>query len=375
MGWLDSSAHPIGIDFGAHSVRFVQLQGAGPALSLRAAARVDRGHWPEPVTAGAIAETVRRGLAAGGGFRGRSCVIALGPQAVCSRSLRLPQMPEGELPQALEWEVKDRFNFDPEPGTVAYFRAGEVRRGTEVKDELLVFAAAPDVITPYLEAFMGLGMRVQAVDLQPCATLRALARVAPLPECGAVIDMGAAGTQLTIHRGGAPAFYKYIEIGAAALDEAVAGKLCVTPEEAAQMRDRLRQAPAGEDAHDAPPAGGPAGAGAGDMDMPAELAQAVQDAMRPKVDELAREIDMCLRYYVVTFRAARPEALVAVGRQAAHGRLLEMLGTALGVTATAGAPLRGVARLTDATRPDRSAEWAAATGLALYPARAAEAAA
>ncbi len=47
--------------------------------------------------------------------------------------------------------------------------------------------------------------------------------------------------------------------------------------------------------------------------------------MRPKAEELAREIDLCLRYYVVTFRAAQPETLVAAGRQAIQEKLLEVL--------------------------------------------------
>jgi type IV pilus assembly protein PilM len=369
MGWLGASAHPIGIDFGGHSVRLMQLRGGRTSLALQAAARVDRGAWPEPVTAEAIAETVKRGLGAGD-FRGRSCAMALSSMTLCSRSLRLPQMPDNELPQALQWEVKDRFGFDAEPGSVVYFKAGEVRRGTEIRDELLVFAGNPAVVNPYLQAFMQLGLTVQAIDLQPCAILRSLERIEALGGCGAVVDIGARGSQLMIHAGGVLAFYKHIEIGAAALDEAVSQKLGVSPEEAAQMRDRLAKAPVADPHADA------AGIAGGEEDMPAALLQAVQDAMRPKVEELAREIDMCLRYYVVTFRAARPESLLAVGRQASHGQLLEMLGGSLSLAVTAGQVLRGVKGLTDATRPDRSAEWAVAAGLSLYPVgRASEAAA
>ena len=359
MGWFDSSANPIGIDFGTHAVRLVQFRGRGANLALQAAARIDRGDWPDPPTPEIIAATVRRGLAAGD-FRGRSCVIALGPSALHSRSVRLPQMPDNELPQALQWEVKDRFGFDAEPGAVAYFKAGEVRRGTEIRDELLVFAGAPATINPYLEAFMQLRFTVSAIDLQPCAMLRALERTGPLGECGAVLDIGARGTQLLIHHAGTLSFFKHIDIGAAAFDAAVSQKLGVSLVEAAQMRDRLAATPE-EDPH--------APAEPTDGELPAPLAQALVDTLRPKAEELAREIDMCLRYYVVTFRAARPESLLVVGRQATHGRLLDMLAGALGLAVTAGAPLRGVAALTDATRPDRSAEWAVAAGLAGYPLR------
>jgi type IV pilus assembly protein PilM len=250
--------------------------------------------------------------------------------------------------------VKDRFGFEAERGSVAFFKAGEVRRGAEVRDELVVFAGAPAILTPYLQAFMDLGLTVRAIDLQPCAILRGLSRVTPQAECGAVLDIGARSSQLIIHRAGDLAFYKHIEIGAAALDQAVSEKLGVTTAEAAQMRDSLGSTTS-EDA------------GGEDSGMPATLMQAVHDALRPKVEELAREIDMCLRYYVVTFRAARPETLIAVGRQAVNARLLELLSNALGLNVAAGTPLRGVENLTEATRPDRSAEWCAAAGLSLYP--------
>jgi type IV pilus assembly protein PilM len=204
---------------------------------------------------------------------------------------------------------------------------------------------------------MNLGLTVKAIDLQPCAILRGLSRVMPPAECGAVLDVGARSSQLIIHRAGDLAFYKHIEIGATALDQAVSEKLGVSTEGAAQMRDSL-----GPAANDAVVEGAEE-----DGAMPAALTQAVHDALRPKVEELAREIDMCLRYYVVTFRAARPETLVAVGRQAVNARLLELLSNSLGLSVAAGTPLRGVEGLTDATRPDRSSEWCAAAGLSLYP--------
>ena len=359
MGWLGTSAHPIGIDFGTHAVRLLQLRGTAKSPALQAAVRVDRGSWPEPVTVEAIAATLKRGLSAGN-FKGRSCVIALSASTLNSRSIRLPQMPEAELPQTLQWEVKDRFGFDAEPGSVAYFKAGEVRRGTEIRDELLVFAGGAATINPYLEAFMQAGLTVRAIDLQPCAILRSLGRIGALGEAGAVVDIGAKGSQLMIHRDGNLVFFKHIEIGASALDDLVSQKLGVSMDEAAQMRDRLGQA-LPENPHAA------TGSNPGGEAMPEALLQAVQDAMRPKVEELAREIDMCLRYYVVTFRAARPEGLVAVGRQASQVRMLEMLASALGLTVTPGLPLRGVQSLTDATRPDRCGEWAVAAGLSLYP--------
>ena len=71
-------------------------------------------------------------------FSGRDVVVSLPVTAVNAKSVRLPQMPDSDLNQALQWEAKDRFGFEigESGGQLVWFRAGEVRRGTEVKDEL-----------------------------------------------------------------------------------------------------------------------------------------------------------------------------------------------------------------------------------------------
>ena len=368
FGWLDSGNFPIGVDIGAQAVRLLQFRPARDGLALQAAARIDRAGLPEGgADIRALARAIRDTIV-GGTFRGRRCVLAFSPSLIHSRSVRLPPMPDHDLAQAMQWEVKDRFGFDPDPGSVAFFRAGEVRRGTETREELLMFAAAPALLRAHLEAFMAAGLRVPAIDLQACALLRALTRepspppVDPAqPVSEAVLDIGSTGTQLIIHQAGRLVFYKYVEIGAVALDTVVAQKLGVSPAEAAQMRDRLGRA---EDQAES-------------SDIPAALAQAVGDALRPKLDELSRELDMCMRYHVITFRASRPEVLHVVGRQAQHDRMHESLAGLLGLRVETAQPLRGVTGLTEATRPDRSGEWAVASGLALYPVKkaAAEAAA
>jgi type IV pilus assembly protein PilM len=126
----------------------------------------------------------------------------------------------------------------------------------------------------------------------------------------------------------------------------VAAKLGISAAEALQMRARM----ASQGAEEA-----------------ASLSQALLDAMRAPLEELARELDMCLRYFVVTFRGTRPEAITVAGRQADTAHIRETLAAALGLHVEEAQPLRGVQNLGDVARPDRSGEWAVAAGLSLYP--------
>ncbi len=347
---------PIGIDVGTYALRMVQFHPSAEGLCLQAACRIEMDSL-DPAAPGAsrLAAAIRHALTSQD-FHGKNAVLALPVSCVHSKSVRLPQMPDSDLQQALQWEAKDRFGFEigENAGQLVWFRAGEVRRGTEIKDEILLFAVEGGMLNEYIQCLSNVGLRLHAVDLGPCAIYRGLRRTAlditaPVPAMSAVLDIGHLGSQFFIIRGGDLVFYKYIDIGGQTINQAVAAKLGITAQEALQMRARMDV----ENAEEATP-----------------LAQAFTDAMRAPLEELARELDMCMRYYVVTFRGARPEAIALSGRQAGSAQVRQTLAAALGLQVEEAQPLRGVQDLGDAARPDRSGEWAVAAGLSLYPAAA-----
>ncbi|MGN6371109.1 MAG: pilus assembly protein PilM [Phycisphaerae bacterium] len=348
MRFLNSGLCPIGIDVGPHAVRMLQFRRKGEQLSLQAACRAELEGTPESGAAARLEAAVKRGLAEGS-FVGKRAVMSLPSTAVASKSVRLPQMPDTDLQQALKWEVKDRFGFEAGEGQIVWFRAGEVRRGTELKDELLLFASKGEDLAMHLDALAAAGLTAEAIDLSACAGYRAAMRggfQAPPGESVALLDINDRSSEFIITHNDQLIFYKHVEIGGAHLDTTVAQKLGISVAEAAQMRSRL----ASETAEDSAP-----------------LAQAIQDAIRPSLEELGRELDMCMRYFVVTFRSARPDLIALTGRQSSCPRILETLSNILGVRTESAQPLRGVTDLQDVARPDRSGEWAVAAGLSLYP--------
>jgi type IV pilus assembly protein PilM len=358
---FESATFPIGIDAGAHSIRFLQFRkGAsggdaeGRPLSLQAACRVELDSLAGPPE-GRFRAAVEQALASQD-FSSKRAVLSLPASAVHAKSVRLPQMPDSDLGQALQWEAKDRFGFDvgDNCGQLVWFRSGEVRRGTEVKDELLLFAINGEVLNSYIEVITAAGLQLAAIDLSMCAAFRSLERVNAGISSGtaALLDMGRQSSQFIITRDGELVFYKNIDIGGRTVDEAIAAKLGIPAAEACQMRTRI----------------------AVDSDAASEAAtlhQALRDAMRTPLEELAREVDMCMRYYVVTFRGSRPESIGLTGRQAAIADVSGLLSSALAVQIEEIPALRGVQELGDVARPDRSGEWAIASGLSLYPLNAA----
>ncbi|HVT82214.1 MAG TPA: pilus assembly protein PilM [Phycisphaerae bacterium] len=359
LKFFDKGLCPIGIDAGAHAVRLAQFRTAAEGLTLKAACRVELDSIEQGKSAAASLGAAVRHALAGEEFGGKRVVLSLPSNVVHSKSVRLPQMPDSDLNQALQWEAKDRFGFEigdaagngaaRGTGQLAWFRVGEVRRGTEVKDEILLFAVEGPVLHEYIEVISDVGLEIVAVDLAPAAIQRSIRRTSGETPGGTAgfLDVGHAGSQFFIMRGRDLVFFKQLDIGGKTINEAVAAKLGITPLEALQMRARIMMENVAEEA-------GP-------------LAQALRDAMRPPIEEMAKEIDMCMRYYVVTFRGTRPEGIAVTGRQAACLQLRETLANALGLGIDEAQPLRGILALGDKARPDRSGEWAVAAGLSLYP--------
>ena len=350
---FESYAYPIGIDVGAHAIRLLQFKKGGEGLALQAACRIEL-ESVDSAGSDRLSAAVRHALTSQN-FAGKRVVLSLPVSSVNAKSVRLPQMPDSDLTQALQWEAKDRFGFEVgdqggNAGQLVWFRAGEVRRGTEVKDELLLFAVNGELLNTHVQCLTNAGLQIAAIDLAPCANFRSARRVAPAlgSGTGAILDLGHDGSQLLITRDDELIFYKHIEIGGKAINAAIGSKLGISVAEAGQMRSRLTlDSTAAADA--------------------APLNQALRDAMRAPLEELARELDMCMRYYVVTFRGSRPETLLLTGRQSSCPQVHEVLAAALNIQVEEAQALRGVQGLGDTARPDRSGEWSVAAGLSLYP--------
>jgi hypothetical protein len=95
--------------------------------------------------------------------------------------------------------------------------------------------------------------------------------------------------------------------------------------------------------------------------------QAVYDSTRSIIEDLGREISLCLRYYSVTFRGHRPTRLRLVGGEACDPQLLALLNSNLTIPVEAGKPLFSLStsRMRSTERRGMMCEWAQALGLAL----------
>ena len=359
MRWnfLNQATLPIGVDIGSSGVKLMQLDGAGTALRAQAASRKVFGRPlpEEPVQRKLEIERTLRAAMEMAPFKGNACVIAPSPSDLMIRAVRLPSMTDEERNKAVRWEASERFGVPMDEIEVEWILAGEVSQGHDTRDEVILIASRRAVLDSYLEAVLAVGLRPLAVDASFLASARNLTRPLRRQEDQSVarmiIDVGLSLTTVSITRGRSLAFVKTIVIAGRNFNKAVSDRLSLDEDAASQLRiERMN-------AH------------AEDPDTGDRVSRAAFEAIRPHMHELAQEAALCLRYYSVTFRGARPDSVSLIGGEAREPKLASILNEHLKVDAVVANPLEGIDVAAADMRLDRRhaslTEWGVAAGLSM----------
>ncbi len=351
---------PIGLDVGSHSIRMLQLRHVQNGWAPVAAAHTEiPGDIPTDRTerTTALAKLIR-GLLDEGSFQGRQVVSCLPAGSLQYKNLRLPAMPDDELRAAVAWEAKDRLLLGGDGGQVQYFDAGDVRQGEDLRREVILMGAPPGLVDEHVHVIQKCGLIPAAVDAVPGALARCITsrRTEDLnDQADMAIDIGHTCSKVLITRNGRVLFFKLIEIGGRVFDEAVAEWLGISP----GIASRVRQSCAGR--------GGVGIPDDGSVD-PVSAKDAVVDAIKRPVEQLANEINLCLRYFNVTFRGSRPGVARVFGGQAHDPILVRTLGDNLSFELDANAPVTGLdlgAVSKESGTGMGIGKWAVAVGLSM----------
>jgi Tfp pilus assembly PilM family ATPase len=347
---------PIGLDVGHRELRLVQLAIRGDRVGVTAAvcqtlkhSTTDDHGLLTDEAADALAKTLRTGR-----LRGRRIVTSV-PHPMCRvKTLRRPDTDPDQLRQGVERDAASLFHDMTGQISVRCIASGEVhqrpRNGErpEPLREVLAAAAQIEPIERYLNQLHQIGATVAALDFEPCALYRGLERFFRRKEdeegVHVIFDIGHHSGQVIIGRGRQVGFYKALDTGMAALQNAVAERLAIEQGEAAALLRRV-------DAD-------------ADRPMSEGVRRAVTDATRATVEHMVHEVALCLRYWAVTFRGLRPARLSLSGR-CDFEPLQTALGKGLNLTIETARPLgnldAGGVRQLDADR----GTWSAAVGMAL----------
>jgi type IV pilus assembly protein PilM len=197
------------------------------------------------------------------------------------------------------------------------------------------------------------------VEIAPVAMarsfLRFLRRAEDVDAVNVFVEVGHATTSIVIMHGTDVCFLKTLDIGGRDLSEAVSKSLNLSTHQAMELRVRMMREAGSRRRDD-------------HATVPDEVRHAVQDAIRPTLVRISRDLQLCLRYYAVTFRGERADGVTLVGGEAHEAMLKTVLSETIDLPCFVGNPLRG---LTGAGLEGLSnlrmlaPAWAVACGLAL----------
>lgn len=365
---------PIGLDIGHNSIKMIQLLVNGEQLSVIAAqkAYVDHNITDEQEKGRFIVSAIKQMLTEGH-FHGNNVISSLSNEGLEITSLRLADANDDEIEQVLRKEVVQRFGLDPDEDAMQYVVAGNVHQGDEIKNELILFAAANETIKSHIELLEQAGLKLVSIDTIPCALFRSFERSLRRQEdrerTVVFVDVGNQFTTVVFGRGGEISFVKEIPIGGEKFNKEIATKLGVEIGEAEMLRKALQME---KSCSTTKPSSSIQLGDGNEPQLEASTRQAIVDAVSAVAEELTREISLCLRYYTVTFRGKRVEQAFFTGGGAYEYVLLDVLKRQLAVEVEIAQPLKGfdMSRRRenmkfDSDRRGLLCEWAIAVGLSL----------
>lgn len=232
----------LGVDFGSHVAKFVQLEERTSRIEVRAAGAfgieeglVESGIVRDPKRFGKIiaAQLKRRSIS------GSATVVSVPSNLAVLRWVHLPSLPPDELRDAARYKVKRHLPF---PVHNAYVEASQpdIYDG-EATGASLVIAVPRDVIDTRAEALEYAGLMPIGAELEAQAILRVIER--KLNEQSAlwrdasltIIDVGANNTHMYVVQNQRLQFIRGVKFGASGIVGAVAKEFNLSRPEAENL--------------------------------------------------------------------------------------------------------------------------------------------
>ena len=234
----------VGLDIGASAIRLAEVASSRGGMSLVNFAQVALPQGavvdgeisdPGPVSE-AIAQVWKRAKP-----RGKRAVVGVSNQRVVVRQVDLPYLEENEFRSSLRFQAADYIPMSVDDAQLDFIVIDDYT--TESQDHMmrvLLVAAATDMVDQFVRAAADGGVEAAGIDLTPFAIARAVSPSAR-GEAGvagseAVVDVGAATTNILIHHNGEPRFVRILLVGGDDATKALAEELSLSFEEAEAMK-------------------------------------------------------------------------------------------------------------------------------------------
>ena len=307
----------IGIDFGNHSVKAVQLRDIETAPTLVAFAS-------QPTPIGVInsedeehqkqlAEALRI-LFDEGKFKTRNVVVALPEFSIFTRFLEFPGVKEEELEEAVHWQAKQVV-----PIPIAEVQTSWILLGRDESRNafrVLLVAAPKKLINMYVSILQMAKLEPLAVETEGVAAGRAVYRSGGVQNA-VILDFGSQSTDMGIMANGDLIFSQSISVGADALTRAISSDFSFDYAQAEEYKRNY-----GLDA--------------------TQLEGKIFNSLKPVMDSIVSEIRRGVEFYKSRTLLAPPDQYMLIGDGALLPGLVMYLAQEMNATVLLADPWTGI---------------------------------
>ena len=252
----------IGIDIGSQQIKIAELRPGKTGLTITAL-----GIGPTPVgivqnniitDPSAMGTAIKQLMRESGISIKRAVGCISGQNAVVIRIIEVPRMTDAELKETMKWEVERHVPFAPSETVLDYQplvpRTPEAAESPNM--EVLLAVAQQDAVSNYIDTLFAAGLDPTAIDIEPLAISRAILDLqdgrpvarpqaalgepafadAGAAETVAIVNIGAANTDIAIFQGGQLTFPRSLPLAGDSLTRAIAEALQYTVEQAERVK-------------------------------------------------------------------------------------------------------------------------------------------
>lgn len=317
------TSHIVGVDIGQTAIRAVEAKASkNGSIEVRAYheavlpdGAVRNGEVVEPT---AVATILKR-MWVTAKFGTKDVLLGMGDQKVVARDLVMPRITQKEIRELLPLRVQELIPMPVAEAIIDFYAVADgepSEEGPTVRG--LLIAAYSDAVSINVNAVERAGLQVVGVDFIPFALQRAVGQ--PTGGVSAIVDIGAATTNVIVSDHGVPDFVRIIPAGSDDVTRALVLQLEVPRDEAEKLKIAQGLHPEIVPPNDTKSAG------------------IILDTTR----ELMTSVVNTLRYYSSTHENAPIESLVLTGNGARLRGLPAALAQSTGITLVAPAPFERV---------------------------------
>lgn len=358
----NSGRCPIGVDLGPLGVRMLQL-----GLRETRPEVLAGGAWQSPgensASNDALQKAIRQ-LHRRGQFSGRDVIASVPSDEMHLATARVAMKGQADPALDVMAQAYEAFDFDLSLAQLSVVPAGPILNGEVPEREYILLAVPRSKIESRSALLEACGLRVAAIDPEPLAVFRSFRNIRrrendrSLTTC--IVHIQPQYTLVMVAHGPELLLVRLLRQGGNALTEAAAANLGLCRSDVKLLRSYLMD-------HHA------AGRSTSQQDEEhafdtEKLFWTIHDALRGQVDELALEIELCLRYCQTTFDCPAIDSLTLSGHDAEDPTVQSILHDRLRMPCGVSWPMRSLDTGRCSLFIDRRramSHWALCVGLAL----------